>query len=36
MGITINDLTTFNTLIKIDYGDKIVFFKFGTDCSYYI
>jgi hypothetical protein len=31
MGITVNDLTTFNTLIKIDYGDKIVFFKFGTD-----
>lgn len=31
MGITINDLTTFNNLFNLDYGDKIVFFKFGTD-----
>jgi thiol-disulfide isomerase/thioredoxin len=31
MGITINNLTAFNNLINIDYGDKIVFFKFGTD-----
>ena len=31
MGITINDLTTFNNLFNINYGDKIVFFKFGTD-----
>jgi thiol-disulfide isomerase/thioredoxin len=31
MGVTINDLTTFNNLFNIDYGDKIVFFKFGTD-----
>jgi len=31
MGITIKDLTTFNNLINVDYGDKIVFFKFGTN-----
>ena len=31
MGITIKDLKTFNNLINIDHGDKIVFFKFGTD-----
>jgi len=31
MGITINNLTAFNNLINIEYGDKIVFFKFGTD-----
>jgi thiol-disulfide isomerase/thioredoxin len=31
MGVTINDLTTFNNLIDLDYGDKIVFFKFGSD-----
>ena len=31
MGITINDLNTFNNLFNIDYGDKVVFFKFGTD-----
>jgi hypothetical protein len=31
MGITINDLTTLNSSINVDYGDKIVFFKFGTD-----
>lgn len=31
MGITINDLTTFNNLFNVDYGDKIVFFKFGTN-----
>jgi thiol-disulfide isomerase/thioredoxin len=31
MGVTIKDLNTFNNLIKLDYGDKIVFFKFGSD-----
>ena len=31
MGITINDLISLNNLINIDYGDKTVFFKFGTD-----
>lgn len=31
MGITINDLQTFNNLINIDHEDKIVFFKFETD-----
>jgi hypothetical protein len=31
MGVTINDLKTFDRLIDLDYGDKVVFFKFGTD-----
>jgi hypothetical protein len=31
MGITINNLTTLNNLINIDHGNKVVFFKFGTD-----
>jgi thiol-disulfide isomerase/thioredoxin len=31
MGITVNDLKTLNNLINIDYGNKIVFLKFGTD-----
>ena len=31
MGITINNLKAFNNSINVDYGDKIVFFKFGTD-----
>jgi thiol-disulfide isomerase/thioredoxin len=31
MGITINTLTTLNNLINIDHGNKVVFFKFGTD-----
>ena len=31
MGITVNNLSTYNNLINVDYGDKVVFFKFGTD-----
>ena len=31
MGINIKDLSTFNNLINVDQGDKVVFFKFGTD-----
>jgi thiol-disulfide isomerase/thioredoxin len=31
MGITVNNLSTLNNLINIDHGDKVVFFKFGTD-----
>jgi thiol-disulfide isomerase/thioredoxin len=31
MGITINDLATLNNLINTDHGNKVVFFKFGTD-----
>ena len=31
MGVTINDLSTFNNLINLNYGDKVAFFKFGSD-----
>jgi thiol-disulfide isomerase/thioredoxin len=31
MGIIINNLKAFNNSINVDYGDKIVFFKFGTN-----
>jgi hypothetical protein len=31
MGITITNLSAFKNLIEEDYGNKIVFFKFGTD-----
>ena len=31
MGVTIKDLSTYNSINSINFGEKIVFFKFGAD-----
>lgn len=31
MGVTLNNLSSYNSAMKIDYGETIIFFKFGAD-----
>lgn len=31
MGVTINDLSSYNSINSIDFGNTVVFFKFGAD-----
>ena len=31
MGVSINDLNTYNAINSIDFGEKIVFFQVGAD-----
>lgn len=31
MGVTIKDLSSYNSINSIDFGEKVLFFKFGAD-----
>ena len=31
MGVTIKDLSTYNSINSIDFGEQVLFLKFGTD-----
>lgn len=31
MGVTIKDLSTYNSINSIDFGEKVLFLKFGAD-----
>ncbi len=31
MGVTLNNLSSYNSAMKINYGETIIFFKFGAD-----